>query len=105
MNFLSLAKNRIDTSPTEAELRLVARIRSRLEPGAMIDFGVPTRCPECGDYACVTRVDEVRGSSWHRCPTCFATWRLSRRAIEAQSVAMAAVSGGVLVEAFAEAAA
>lgn len=84
-----------EAMPSEDDRELLDRIRARMGHDAPITFGLPTRCPACGDYACVVRVDDVRGISSHRCPSCFSSWRLFRTAIEARPAGTDAGGAGV----------
>ncbi len=44
------------------------------------EWGFPTRCPECGDYGYLDRIDVVREVMFQHCPTCFARWETPRSA-------------------------
>jgi hypothetical protein len=44
-------------------------------------FGAPSRCPQCGDFGLVTRVDQAIGRCDNRCPVCKREWVITVRAI------------------------
>ena len=41
-------------------------------------WGLPTPCPECGDYGYLDRVDVINGVMFQHCPTCWAKWETLR---------------------------
>lgn len=65
------------------ELDIVERVLRHYRPGTRIVFGAPTRCPDCGDYGLVERVDLVVAKADNRCLACGATWVITRRALAA----------------------
>jgi hypothetical protein len=38
------------------------------------EWGFPTRCPECGDFGYLDRIDVVAEVMYQHCPTCWAKW-------------------------------
>lgn len=44
------------------------------------EWGFPTRCPECGDYGYLDRIDVVHEIMFQHCPTCWAKWDTPRSA-------------------------
>jgi hypothetical protein len=44
------------------------------------EWGFPTRCPECGDYGYLDRIDVVNEVMHQHCPTCWAKWDTPRSA-------------------------
>ena len=45
-----------------------------------IEWGFPTRCPECDDYGYLDRIDVVNEIMFQHCPTCFSRWETPRSA-------------------------
>lgn len=43
-------------------------------------WGFPTRCPDCGDFGYLDRIDVVHEVMFQHCPTCFARWETPRSA-------------------------
>jgi hypothetical protein len=66
--------------PTTEEILL--DIRDPLPPGNL-EWGVPTRCPDCEDWGYIDRLDLVRRVMQLHCPTCRAHWEISEAQIEA----------------------
>lgn len=62
-------------------------------------FGAPTRCPDCGNYGMVDRIDERHGRTENSCFSCGTSWTLARHALEQRPVTTVAepLGGGVLV--------
>ena len=44
------------------------------------EWGFPSRCPECGDYGYLDRIDVVREIMFQHCPTCWARWETPKSA-------------------------
>lgn len=53
-------------------------------PGELV-WGMPTRCPECGDFGYLDTVDVERGVMHQHCPSCWAKWDITLEQIEAQN--------------------
>ena len=45
-----------------------------------VEWGFPTRCPECADYGYLDRIDVVHEVMYQHCPTCWARWETPRSA-------------------------
>lgn len=43
-------------------------------------WGFPTRCPECGDYGYLDRIDVRAEVMFQHCPTCWAKWETPKSA-------------------------
>jgi hypothetical protein len=43
-----------------------------------IEWGFPSRCPDCGDYGYLDRIDVVKEVMYQHCPTCWAKWETHR---------------------------
>jgi hypothetical protein len=43
-------------------------------------WGFPTRCPECGDFGYLDRIDVVHEIMFQHCPTCWSRWETPRSA-------------------------
>ena len=43
-------------------------------------WGFPSRCPECGDYGYLDRIDVRLEVMFQHCPTCWARWETPRSA-------------------------
>ena len=50
-----------------------------------VEWGFPTRCPECGDYGYLDRIDVVHEVMYQHCPTCWAKWETPRSATTADA--------------------
>lgn len=48
-------------------------------------WGFPTRCPECGDYGYLDRIDVRLEVMFQHCPTCWARWETPRAATTAEA--------------------
>jgi hypothetical protein len=44
------------------------------------EWGFPTRCPECGDFGYLDRIDVVAEVMYQHCPTCWAKWETPKSA-------------------------
>ncbi|MCX7620900.1 MAG: response regulator [Acidimicrobiales bacterium] len=77
------------------EIETVERVLRRCSAGTSIVFGAPTRCPDCGDYGFIDRVDPRAARVDNRCLTCGALWVITRRALAARTrpEIMAALKG------------
>jgi CheY-like chemotaxis protein len=64
-----------------SEVDIVRRVQDRYKAGARLNFGAPTRCPECGDFGLVEQVDVRGGRADNRCPRCGTTWVITVRAL------------------------
>ena len=51
---------------------------------AEIQWGLPSRCPECGDYGYLDQIDLVNEVMRQHCPTCWHRWETSKADIEAR---------------------
>lgn len=45
-------------------------------------WGLPSRCPECGDPGYLDRIDPVHEVMFQHCPSCFAKWETARTELE-----------------------
>ncbi|MGY6501318.1 MAG: hypothetical protein ACXIVQ_10565 [Acidimicrobiales bacterium] len=43
-----------------------------------VRWGFPSRCPECGDFGYLDRIDVVHELMFQHCPTCWAKWETPR---------------------------
>lgn len=48
-------------------------------------WGFPTRCPECGDYGYLDRIDVRLEVMYQHCPTCWHRWETPRSATIAEA--------------------
>jgi hypothetical protein len=55
-------------------------------PGELV-WGMPTRCPECGDFGYLDIVDVERGVMHQHCPSCWARWQITEAEVEAHNAA------------------
>lgn len=65
------------TVAPEQEFGLFEDIETR---GGKINFGAPTKCPNCGDFGFVESV--ANGVQSNRCMHCGQTWDFTRRGLE-----------------------
>ncbi len=48
-------------------------------------WGFPTRCPACGDFGYLDRIDVRHEVMFQHCPTCFERWETPRSATVADA--------------------
>lgn len=48
-------------------------------------WGMPSRCPECGDFGYLDTVDVERRVMFQHCPSCWAKWEITEEQIDAQN--------------------
>lgn len=60
---------------TEIDLRSPASDEDA--PPAAV-WGLPTRCPACGDFGYLDRIDVVAEVMFQHCPTCWHKWETHR---------------------------
>lgn len=48
-------------------------------------WGFPSRCPECGDYGYLDRIDLRLEVMYQHCPTCWHRWETPRSATIAEA--------------------
>jgi len=65
------------------QVETVRAIMRHYAPGMRLNFGAPTRCPECGDYGFVQGVNRGEGVSYNHCFGCQADWIISIEALRA----------------------
>jgi uncharacterized protein (DUF983 family) len=53
---------------------------------AELPWGMPSRCPECGDFGYLDRVDLVSEVMFQHCPTCWSKWQITKADVDASSV-------------------
>jgi CheY-like chemotaxis protein/predicted Zn-ribbon and HTH transcriptional regulator len=67
---------------TDEELETVRRVLARYDPGSRVEFGAPTRCPECGTYGFIESINRAEGTTHNHCFTCRTDWVISLRALK-----------------------
>jgi hypothetical protein len=55
----------------------VIDLRDRAQRPAVVEFGLPTPCPECGGNGYLDGIDVKRAVMFQHCPNCFAKWETS----------------------------
>jgi uncharacterized protein (DUF983 family) len=40
-------------------------------------FGLPMKCPECGDHGYLDHIDPYKRIMYQHCPSCFAKWEVA----------------------------
>jgi hypothetical protein len=71
-------KQRDDAAPEPAvDLRV-----PQLSHKDLLEWGMPSRCPACGGYGYLDRIDLVDEVMYQHCPTCWERWTISKREIE-----------------------
>ena len=48
----------------------------------LLEWGMPSRCPACGSYGYLDRIDLVDEVMYQHCPTCYERWTISKHDIE-----------------------
>ncbi|QGG94548.1 hypothetical protein [Actinomarinicola tropica] len=71
--------NRKKRRDTTLDLRDEPVIDLTSSPPAAV-WGFPTRCPECGDYGYLDRIDVRLEVMYQHCPTCWHKWETPRSA-------------------------
>lgn len=66
--------------PTNEEI--LADLRDPLPPGRL-EWGLPTRCPQCEGWGYLDRLDLVDRVMQLHCPTCHFRWEISEDQIDA----------------------
>lgn len=56
-------------------------VEAKVVRGPILEFGFPTRCPECGGRGYLDRVDIRHRTQFEHCPSCFARWERSEEEI------------------------
>ncbi|MDZ7678400.1 MAG: hypothetical protein U5K29_07590 [Acidimicrobiales bacterium] len=74
MGLFKRAKEKVDSADVHDE----AVIDLTAEKAPKVEWGFPTRCPDCGDYGYLDRIDVVHEVMYQHCPTCWAKWETSR---------------------------
>lgn len=64
------------------EVHTVDEVRRKMSRGERLEFGGPTRCPNCGMLGFVESVNHLRGNCFNFCHTCRNRWVVTSRAIE-----------------------
>jgi hypothetical protein len=65
----------------------VIDLREPPRPKGDLAWGMPSRCPECGDHGYLDKIDLTAGIMYQHCPTCWARWTVTQDEIEAQDAA------------------
>jgi CheY-like chemotaxis protein len=73
-----------DQQSLERELETLATVLAWYPPGTQLNFGSPSRCPDCGDYGLVERVSHSTGVCSNHCRVCRRDWIVTLRAIRAE---------------------
>jgi CheY-like chemotaxis protein len=71
------------------ELSVLAGVLSHYPAGTQLNFGAPSRCPECGNFGFVQNVNYEAGNCTTSCLSCHITWTITRRALGSQTTAVA----------------
>ncbi len=93
-----------DEAVLAEELAAVEDVLRRYPPGSQLNFGSPSRCPECGDFGMVRHVSHDLGVCSNSCLSCRRDWIVTIRALKAhrsqqRDQRKVAVEGGVLLAA------
>jgi hypothetical protein len=72
-------------APVDPDVAVLRAVLRHYPDGAQLHFGVPTRCPGCGDFGFVEDVDVHLGVCTNRCLSCSRTWAITVDALRAQS--------------------
>ncbi len=66
------------------EMPEVIDLRTSGPSQAELQWGMPGRCPECGDFGYLDKVDLVNEVMVQHCPTCWHRWETTKAEIEAR---------------------
>lgn len=66
----------------ENEIKTVDDVRRQMSVGEHLEFGGPTRCPNCGMLGFVESVNRTKGNSFNFCYTCRNRWVITSRAVK-----------------------
>jgi len=75
-------RRRKASTPPPVPSEDVIDLRDPLPPGRL-EWGLPTRCPQCLDMAYVDRLDLVARVMQLHCPTCWFRFEITEAQIEA----------------------
>jgi hypothetical protein len=48
----------------------------------LMEWGMPSRCPECGAYGYLDRIDLIDEVMHQHCPSCWTRWVITKQEIE-----------------------
>jgi uncharacterized protein (DUF983 family) len=68
---------RHDEHPSDAAPAPEPEIDLRESPPQAV-WGLPSRCPECGDFGYLDRIDVVNEVMYQHCPACWHKWETAR---------------------------
>ena len=66
----------------ENEIKTVDDVRRQMSPGEHLEFGGPTRCPNCGMLGFLESVNRIKGNCFNFCYTCRNRWVITSRAVK-----------------------
>jgi hypothetical protein len=72
-------RRRVDEEPGVIDLR------EPQESAIRHVWGLPSPCPHCHEPGYLDHIDPNRGVMFEHCPSCWATWEISRADIEAST--------------------
>ena len=62
----------------------------RISGKELLEWGMPGRCPECGAFGYLDRIDLVDDLMHQHCPSCWHRWTVSKQEIEVSAARAAA---------------
>ncbi len=84
----------IDLRTAATTSAVVERVLRWYPADFVLEFGAPTRCPDCGSYGMVDHVDHHRGFTANTCLACPSTWRINRDELRIEPTDSAEPFGG-----------
>jgi uncharacterized protein (DUF983 family) len=63
----------------------VIDLRTPLPTFTKFEFGLPTRCPECGQPGYLDSIDLTEKRMYQHCPSCFTKWETTEAELTAAS--------------------
>jgi hypothetical protein len=63
---------------------VVVDLRDRPAQSSVLDFGLPTPCPECGGHGYLEGIDVKRRLMYQHCTVCWAKWETSEADLAAR---------------------
>jgi hypothetical protein len=59
----------------------------------LLEWGMPSRCPACGAFGYLDRIDLVDEVMYQHCPSCWEHWAISKHDIEVSAARAAGETG------------
>ncbi len=66
------------------EMPDVVNLRSSSPSEAELQWGMPGRCPECGAFGYLDKIDLINEVMIQHCPTCWHRWETAKAEIDSR---------------------